>query len=321
MNYRNKELLFVSNLQTELGNNILKGNKSIYNFNSKEFTENREITIIIDFFANSRYNYVDSEGNSTSFHKCDIEEDKLVRWVDFFRHRYRIGNIPFIDYPKRTTNVILDLLSGEGVKIPDGGGPGYFLTKNSVGQLVWERINDCLFSQTFVTGPSATNPAPYTFTLNSTPEKIFQIFINGQLLVNDSLYDHDGNKVTLLHPIELDSATVKIYGGCESLSFMENDPSLLSEEDNFIWFTGEGYVFTTSIPIDTVEHVFINGQRIRNLYDYTYTAGTSEITILDTSITLEDSDEIDFIYIPGQESAPVTGTSGTFDTTFEDTFA
>lgn len=73
LEYLQKEWIFICKLQTKLAENILNADKFKFNFNSKEFRENREISAVLDFFANDRYNYVDEDGNPSHFHKCRKE--------------------------------------------------------------------------------------------------------------------------------------------------------------------------------------------------------------------------------------------------------
>ena len=54
LEYLQKEWIFICKLQTKLAEKILNADKFKFNFKSKEFRENREISAILDFFAKHR---------------------------------------------------------------------------------------------------------------------------------------------------------------------------------------------------------------------------------------------------------------------------
>lgn len=309
MNYHTKELLFVSNLQTKLANNFSEISTR-FNFKSDDFKENREISAVLDYFGNTRYSYVDENNQPSNLKKCNKTEDQLTRMIDYLRHRFRLGAIPYIDYPKRTTNVLYDLLCN-GIQLPPGGGPGYYLTKDAVGNLKWERINDCLFKQTFVTGPVEQNLPPYTFILASSPEAIHQIFINGKLLENEDLYSLNDNILTIFPPVVLDNAVVSVFGGCASLNLLE---IVGGYEDETIEWT-EGNSFLANFNIAEILLITINGNKIKKS-DYSFDRFTPNFTIFNQ--TFEPGDEIDIIYRSTQATEPVI--ESIFDFTFDETF-
>lgn len=287
MKYQDKELLFISNLQTKIGNEVLELDKVRYNFNSKEFTLIDEMTLMLDFWANTRYNYVDSDGFQKPYHRCTLEENKLTRYIDFLRHRYRIGNIPFISYPNRVNKLNFSFCI-DTFSLPDGGGVGKYLTKDASGNLRWEKINDCLYKQTFISPSITESLAPYSFVLNNTPETIQQVFINGKLLVNDQLYNLTYNVLTIIAPIVLDNAIVTVFSGCGTI--IEGGNQIVQE---FTWFTGQSNTFMLSNIVAKINNIEINGQDISILQDITHVPFTRDIILLDT---LENNDFIVFKY-------------------------
>jgi len=315
MTYSDKELLFISNLQTKLGNNILGLNPIQYNFNSKEFKQNREIDLILDLYANSRYNYVNEDGDTINYNKCKLTEDQSSRYIDFIRHRFRMGNVPFIDYPKRTTKILFDLLGNNGSTIPSGGGPNFYLTKSPIGELVWERIGECLVKSTFITPAATVQGPPYVFGIENKPQQIHMVFVNGVLL-EEAETDYENGILTIYSPVLLDLARVTVYGGCKSLVFIDGTDIV---EDAYTWTTELEYTFTTSLPIAITKNLFINGIRYEHLVYYNAVIGDNEFTIDDEKILLEEGDRIVIRYKAGSAS-PVDPDSGIFDYTFDDSF-
>lgn len=312
MKYQDKELLFISNLQTKIGNEVLELDKTRYNFNSKEFTLIDEMSLMLDFWANTRYNYVNSGGQQVPYHRCNLEEDKLTRYIDFLRHRYRMGNIPFISYPNRVNKLEFSYCC-DTFSLPDGGGPGEYLTKDASGNLRWEKINDCLFKQTFISPSVNESLAPYNFVLNNFPEAIHQVFINGKLIVNENLYELTGNILTIKAPFVLDNAIVSVFSGCSNV--IDGIGGANQEVEEFVWNVGDSNTFLLSNLIYKVNDVEINGLDVSVLQDIAYTPFTNEVLLLDE---LEDGDFIIIKYNVSNFLPPIS--SGIFDETFDETF-
>ena len=315
MIYSDKELLFISNLQTRLGNNILNLNPVQYNFDSKEFRQNREIDLVMDLYANSRYNYKNESGAAITYLKCKLTDDQSSRYIDFLRHRYRMGNVPFIDYPKRTTKILFDLLCDKTTSVPSGGGPNFYLTKNTIGELVWQRLGECLTKSTFITPPSSQQGPPYVFGIEAKPTQIHQIFINGVLL-EDIPTDYSNGILSIYSPALLDMARVTVFGGCKSLVLLDGIDVV---EDPYTWTAANGYTFTTSLIISIPKHLFINGVRYELNTHYTVIVGGNQFTIRSNIIELEEGDRIAFRYKSGTAS-PANPDSSIFDYTFDYTF-
>lgn len=221
-------------------------------------------------------------------------EDNTLSIIDLYVDRYNMNDSATIVYPGYNDIIVYGGCSGgSGVELPEGGGPGYYLTKNSYGDLVWKMLNNCLTWKKFITGPAVTNPVPYEFILDSAPENIFQVFVNGQL-IDPASYDLEGYSVFVNAPTILDNATVTIFGACSSL----NIKAAAEENQLFVWNEGDPYVFSTDFSIQSIHKVTVNGQEWAKGIDYTYTLGLSQFTILNPPNTLEDGDEIDITYYP-----------------------
>lgn len=313
MTYSDKELLFISNLFTKLGNNVLDISKTHYNFDSKEFRTIREISIMTDFWANTRHTYVDIDGNEINYKKCKTDEATLSRYIDFLRHRYRMGSIPYIDYPKRKTDILFDLLCGTGNTFPEGGGPGYYLTKDGSGNLKWEKLGECLEIFRFTTPSAEVNPPPYTFFLSTLPKKVFFVSVNGQILENKDNYTYLDGNLTIYSPIILDNASLTVWAGCSDVKIVEGFGKIKSV---YTWNTGDPYTFTTSLPIGEIEQLTVNGVEIIPFSDFTYTVGATEFEIIAPN-ELENLDELFLKYWPTDGTPEV---DGIFDASFDNTF-
>ncbi len=220
----------------------------------------------------------------------------LETYIDHYTYKFKLDDLPYVDYPKRTAHVIFGDCCGSGTQLPEGGGPGYYLTKDRSGKLIWKKINDCLFKQTFIV---STGNAPYTFGLAKEVETVHQVFVNGQLLADESVIVHapNTNIVTINFPIELENDTVTIYAGCKSINITGSDEDALLLEENFIWEEGQPQVFTLSSNISNVYFLFINGLKYKPLEDFTFNIVDGTVEILPVNI-LEDQDEIDIVYNP-----------------------
>lgn len=222
----------------------------------------------------------------------------LEQYIDHYTYKFKLDNIPYVNYPKRTTHVIFGDCYGSGTQLPDGGGPDYYLTKDKSGNLIWKKINDCLFKQTFLV---TSGSAPYTFKLSKEVETVHQVFVNGQLLVNNSVISHVSGSDTVIinYPIELQNDTVAIFAGCKSINIISNDESSILLEENFIWEDGNEQSFLLSSLASKVYFVFINGVKYKVDEDYIFNAVNNTVEILE-DLELENLDEIDIVYNPEQ---------------------
>ena len=214
VNTRNE---FISYLQTKFSQEVERMSESKrFIFHSDEFYLIREMSEVIDFFANSRYNYVDDTMTPTYSNTCSFDTDDIDRIIDFYKARYKLDNLPYIDYPKRTTNIVHDIFCGGGIGLPGGGGVDFFLTKDETGRLVWKKINTYLYKQFFV-----YQSGSYSFKLNIIPDQIYQVFINGQL-IGPQDYELNVDTVTILPPNQLSpGAEIKIFAGYRTLVLSE----------------------------------------------------------------------------------------------------
>lgn len=220
----------------------------------------------------------------------------LETYIDHYTYKFKLDDLPYVDYPKRTTHVIFGDCCGSGTQLPDGGGPGYYLTKDRSGKLIWKKINDCLFKQTFTV---TSGNAPYTFELIKEVETVHQVFVNGQLLTDESVISHNPNTdiVTINFPIQLENDVVTIFAGCRSINIISENDLFLTIEQNFTWEEGNDQIFELGTPISKVDFLFINGVKYKPLEDFNYSPSTGNVEILPV-IELENLDEIDIVYIP-----------------------
>jgi hypothetical protein len=232
MNYTEKEALFISNLQSKIGDNTLHiTDKTQFMYSDSFYNLTLEMMYALDYFSDTRYKYVDENHNPVNSEKCLLEPDKLTKLIDFLKHRYKLNNIPYINFPKKNFNLILQE-GCCGTVLPAGGGPGFFLTKNSTGQLVWRRINLFEYQQAFT-----YTSGPYTFTLNIVPDDISQVFVNGQLFNKEVDYTLSGSTVIILAPNELfPGAEVIIFAKYGTLTLSSG----VSQHDDLDGIKGSG---------------------------------------------------------------------------------
>lgn len=246
--------------------------------------------------------------------------DNILSLIDKYVVRYNMTDSSIIVYPGYNDIVVNDgCCCDDESALPEGGGPGYYLTKNEYGDLVWKMLENCLTWKKFVTGSSDTNPVPYVFTLDSPAEKIFQVVVNGQV-IDPYSYTHEEDKVYVDSPTILDYATVVIYTACSSMT-IGGGGLADAQKQTYIWNEGDSYSFTTSLPVGSIDDVYLNGQRLKDGVDYTFVEGESWFTIISPPNYLDDQDEIDIEYSSTFDEDPDPVEEGVFDDTFDETFA
>ena len=115
---------------------------------SEEFLELLELAMIIDMLLETSDSIV--KGGLPYPNYVNLEGNELEQFLDYVVYTYELDPVPFLDFPRNTTNYVLDasgtpISESGGTTLPPGGGPGFFLTKNISGNLIWEEIAE-LFS-------------------------------------------------------------------------------------------------------------------------------------------------------------------------------
>ena len=281
-------------------------NDSILDINSSLYVLNKSWELIEDFHGHENY--------LSELYPQDVE-DEILSIIDKYIVRYDMRDSSIIVYPGYNDVIISDPCcggggSGGGISIPPGGGPGFYLTKNISGDLIWKRLDDCLFSQTFFTKPMSESVAPYEFKLRKEAGSIYQIFINGQLLVDERFYEHDKDIVIIKSPIVLDSAVVKIFAACSSTSIEESSENVY--HDNFTYSEGDPYIFELNYRVLDVIGLFINGLNYIEFAEYS--KGSYTVSVSNEIGELEDLDDITISYTSIEDNPELDPVTDLFDT-------
>ena len=124
-----------------LGNqifNIKKGKNC-----EKDFNLLYELSLAIDLLLDQN-DCIIKDGVPYPFYG-DMSSREFNQLTDYFTYKFDLDPVPFMDFPKNTTKFIesqgINLQGGDISGLPIGGGPGFYLTKNSSGQLVWNDID------------------------------------------------------------------------------------------------------------------------------------------------------------------------------------
>lgn len=109
---------------------------------SKEFKEMQELSVAIEALLEPTIPLVQGEGNPYP-NTLELEGNPLDQHLDYLTLKFRLDPLPYLDFPKETTNFIVydSEINIGGISLPAGGGPGYYLSKDNNGNLVWEQIS------------------------------------------------------------------------------------------------------------------------------------------------------------------------------------
>lgn len=195
--------------------------------------------------------------------QCFTSEYHLEADMHRIYNEYKIRPFPGVLYPLSPIN----FLSCDHCLIP-GGGPGYFLTKNSEGNLIWQRIGGYQFRQEFV-----YSSGPQEFSLMFNGSRVDLVFINGQL-IPQGYYSYDPNTfiLTLLDPpIVLSSgARVVVYAGISDLQTIQ------------LQLTGDGFTAVRNsvgaVMFDSLTNPFISFEGLGGI-DVTFDPASNKVII------------------------------------------
>lgn len=138
----------------------------------------------------------------------------------------------------------------------------------------------------FLRSQFAYGGGPQEFTLNYSPESVFQLFING-LLQDSSTYSLTGYIVTITGTVLSEGAFVTIIGNACDNSSISDGQTVKIEVFEYI----DNKEFTLEFPANNVFLVFVNGQFITSM---DYSTGVDTVTV---DLPLIEGDEITVYYM------------------------
>lgn len=185
-------------------------------------------------------------------------------------------------YPVPPTPIFLECECG----IPPGGNPGDYITINVNGNLVWQKIPQCVnIRQEFEV---KSNQSEFSLPLNT--KNVVFVYLNGVLLKTSSYtVDLDLRKLTISPPTKanLGDRLIVVTSNC-SPRITEAGITVFNET---IIYDDSVTIFLQQDPVE--KHIlFINGQFI-NSQDYSF---NGKELILDPSLLMQNGDEIVIFY-------------------------
>lgn len=109
---------------------------------SSAFIEILELSLAIDMLLESSDPLVKGGIDEVYPNYLNIEGVKLDKFLDYLISSFKLDPIPYINFPKNSVNYINtgDTVNVNGASLPDGGGVGYFLTKDVNGTVIWQQV-------------------------------------------------------------------------------------------------------------------------------------------------------------------------------------
>lgn len=117
----------------ELGREIFT-NKKKRDVDNKHFKLLLEVNYAIELLLENEDPIVEDGVLYPNY--ADLEGQELYQCIDFFTYKFDLSTTPYFDFANNTTK-INNILNENNTSLPDGGGPGFFLTKDVVGNLIW----------------------------------------------------------------------------------------------------------------------------------------------------------------------------------------
>ena len=148
---KEKELLSLYNVLNKLFYQYAEAGKNIYNkqrnpdVDNKDYKHFLELSLAIDLLTESSDSLLFEEISYPYYGAIDSLE--LRQLLDYLIVTYNLTEIPYIDFPKNSTKFInstTQSVTSGNTDLPVGGGPGFFLTKNVSGNLLWDDIEEII---------------------------------------------------------------------------------------------------------------------------------------------------------------------------------
>lgn len=217
-------------------------------------------------------------------------KDNVRSIIDKYVIRYDMNDSSLLVYPGHSSTITVNPCCDceGGSLIPDGGGPDQYLTRDSNGNLVWDRIESYIDSVKYIYNDA--EPQEFELPEGATATGVY---VRGVRVPDNPYWSQTDEVVTIGSGWVIgDGSEVEIeykYGSILDVSFQVLGERVFREE--FTLVLG-GDTINTVNNIQSVWLVTLNGHEIDS-QDYTFTQGTNILTLDDD---LEGTNQVNIIY-------------------------